>query len=118
KQLNTWVSFQSAEQPLLGQFSVSGNRHDSCALTSSPFGFKSGSEFGLTGLTDLHHALGFWNLAALCWGEVLGPGPFLPLLFCCSFRVICCKSAIYLSLAANSLLLGCDFVGRKLARRW
>ncbi|HFH4447332.1 TPA: hypothetical protein ACTL7U_006433, partial [Pseudomonas aeruginosa] len=24
-QLNTWVSFQSAEQPLLGQFSVSGN---------------------------------------------------------------------------------------------
>ncbi|PQM05077.1 hypothetical protein C5H37_14395, partial [Pseudomonas aeruginosa] len=29
KQLNTWVSFQSAEQPLLGQFSVSGNRHSS-----------------------------------------------------------------------------------------
>ncbi|KAB0499097.1 hypothetical protein EIY72_26425 [Pseudomonas vancouverensis] len=27
KQLNTWVSFQSAGQPLLGQFSVSGNRH-------------------------------------------------------------------------------------------
>jgi len=27
KQLNTWVSFQSAEQPLLGQFSVSGNIH-------------------------------------------------------------------------------------------
>jgi len=26
EQLNTWVSFQSAEQPLLGQFSVSGNR--------------------------------------------------------------------------------------------
>lgn len=25
KQLKTWVSFQSAEQPLLGQFSVSGN---------------------------------------------------------------------------------------------
>uniref|UniRef100_UPI00249B2BEF hypothetical protein n=1 Tax=Pseudomonas sp. PS01302 TaxID=2991438 RepID=UPI00249B2BEF len=25
KQLNTWVSFQSAEEPLLGQFSVSGN---------------------------------------------------------------------------------------------
>ncbi|WP_218278175.1 hypothetical protein, partial [Pseudomonas sp. RW409] len=25
KQLNTWVSFQSAEQLLLGQFSVSGN---------------------------------------------------------------------------------------------
>jgi len=28
KQLNTWVSFQSAEQPLLGQFSVSGNSED------------------------------------------------------------------------------------------
>ncbi|MQQ34656.1 hypothetical protein GE543_09905 [Pseudomonas sp. SZ57] len=25
KQLNTWVSFQSAEQPLMGHFSVSGN---------------------------------------------------------------------------------------------
>jgi len=25
KQLSTWVSFQSAEQSLLGQFSVSGN---------------------------------------------------------------------------------------------
>jgi metal-dependent amidase/aminoacylase/carboxypeptidase family protein len=25
KQLNTWVSFQSAEEPLLGQFSVSGD---------------------------------------------------------------------------------------------
>ncbi|WP_095158335.1 hypothetical protein [Pseudomonas sp. Irchel 3E13] len=25
KQLNIWISFQSAEQPLLGQFSVSGN---------------------------------------------------------------------------------------------
>ncbi|WP_152359496.1 hypothetical protein, partial [Pseudomonas aeruginosa] len=29
KQLNTWVSFQSAEQPLLGQFSVSGNSFSS-----------------------------------------------------------------------------------------
>ncbi|WP_229687590.1 hypothetical protein, partial [Pseudomonas avellanae] len=28
KQLNTWVSFQSAEQPLLGQFSVSDNTLD------------------------------------------------------------------------------------------
>jgi len=28
KQLNTWVSFQSAEQPLLGQFSVSGNTYE------------------------------------------------------------------------------------------
>jgi hypothetical protein len=28
KQLNTWVSFQSAEQPLLGQFSVSGNNNN------------------------------------------------------------------------------------------
>ncbi|WP_103379275.1 hypothetical protein, partial [Pseudomonas amygdali] len=27
KQLNTWVSFRSAEQPLMGQFSVSGNNH-------------------------------------------------------------------------------------------
>ncbi|HGM6553214.1 TPA: hypothetical protein ACKP6V_002580 [Pseudomonas aeruginosa] len=26
--MNTWVSFQSAEQPLLGQFSVSGNSPD------------------------------------------------------------------------------------------
>ncbi|HCW96452.1 MAG TPA: hypothetical protein DHU88_12230 [Pseudomonas sp.] len=26
KQLSTWVSFQSAEQSLLGQFSVSGNK--------------------------------------------------------------------------------------------
>ncbi|WP_218586039.1 hypothetical protein, partial [Pseudomonas sp. 18058] len=32
KQLNTWVSFQSAEQPLLGQFSVSGNRQTECPL--------------------------------------------------------------------------------------
>ncbi|MGI0861308.1 hypothetical protein ACRCP3_20495, partial [Pseudomonas aeruginosa] len=31
KQLNTWVSFQSAEQPLLGQFSVSGNSPSSPA---------------------------------------------------------------------------------------
>jgi len=31
KQLNTWVSFQSAEQPLLGQFSVSGNSQGSIA---------------------------------------------------------------------------------------
>ncbi|MCQ1993680.1 hypothetical protein NNX13_28150, partial [Pseudomonas sp. Eb3] len=28
KQLSTWVSFQSAEQSLLGQFSVSGNTLD------------------------------------------------------------------------------------------
>ncbi|WP_236202827.1 hypothetical protein, partial [Pseudomonas lactis] len=28
KQLNTWVSFQSAEEPLLGQFSVSGNTQE------------------------------------------------------------------------------------------
>jgi DNA helicase-2/ATP-dependent DNA helicase PcrA len=26
--LNTWVSFQSAEQPLRGQFSVSGNTQE------------------------------------------------------------------------------------------
>jgi hypothetical protein len=41
KQLNTWVSFQSAEQPLLGQFSVSGNREMFLALldgANPPFG--------------------------------------------------------------------------------
>jgi hypothetical protein len=32
KQLNTWVSFQSAEQPLLGQFSVSGNNRPFAAF--------------------------------------------------------------------------------------
>ncbi|MBD0677929.1 hypothetical protein CGA21_04490 [Pseudomonas sp. PSB11] len=32
KQLNTWVSFQSAEQPLLGQFAVSGNSLASRAI--------------------------------------------------------------------------------------
>jgi len=35
KQLNTWVSFQSAEQPLLGQFSVSGNRLSCSVITLS-----------------------------------------------------------------------------------
>ncbi|MEF9674441.1 hypothetical protein QNM99_29985 [Pseudomonas sp. PCH446] len=30
--MNTWVSFQSAEQPLLGQFSVSGNTQSAEAL--------------------------------------------------------------------------------------
>jgi len=35
KQLNTWVSFQSAEQPLLGQFSVSGNIRRSSSPTTS-----------------------------------------------------------------------------------
>ncbi|MBF9246937.1 hypothetical protein I4I80_23110 [Pseudomonas syringae pv. tomato] len=33
--MNTWVSFQSAEQPLLGQFSVSGNNVTNAATTSS-----------------------------------------------------------------------------------
>ncbi|WP_163006315.1 sensor histidine kinase, partial [Pseudomonas viridiflava] len=37
KQLNTWVSFQSAEEPLLGQFSVSGNRRITLALTEYGF---------------------------------------------------------------------------------
>jgi hypothetical protein len=37
KQLNTWVSFQSAEQPLLGQFSVSGNTLKSVPSWSSVF---------------------------------------------------------------------------------
>ncbi|PBJ92486.1 hypothetical protein CMV24_26525, partial [Pseudomonas plecoglossicida] len=36
KQLNTWVSFQSAEQPLLGQFSVSGNREGAGAEPAVP----------------------------------------------------------------------------------
>jgi len=35
KQLSTWVSFQSAEQPLLGQFSVSGNTQSSFSDDSS-----------------------------------------------------------------------------------
>ncbi|WP_262196945.1 hypothetical protein, partial [Pseudomonas aeruginosa] len=37
KQLNTWVSFQSAEQPLLGQFSVSGNSDSCCSRWSAWF---------------------------------------------------------------------------------
>lgn len=38
KQLNTWVSFQSAEQPLLGQFSVSGNTLQTATIASAlPF---------------------------------------------------------------------------------
>ncbi|MEI1147349.1 hypothetical protein VUS21_33550, partial [Pseudomonas aeruginosa] len=36
KQLNTWVSFQSAEQPLLGQFSVSGNIYERRMATHDP----------------------------------------------------------------------------------
>jgi hypothetical protein len=34
KQLNTWGSFQSAEQPLLGHFSVSGNTPSACFRSS------------------------------------------------------------------------------------
>ncbi|MFW3040250.1 hypothetical protein ACNQJ9_26190, partial [Pseudomonas aeruginosa] len=34
-QLNTWVSFQSAEQPLLGQFSVSGNTREAIGAGTS-----------------------------------------------------------------------------------
>lgn len=34
KQLNTWVSFQSAEQPLPGHFSVSGNTPSACFRSS------------------------------------------------------------------------------------
>ncbi|MFO8108656.1 hypothetical protein, partial [Pseudomonas aeruginosa] len=37
KQLNTWVSFQSAEQPLLGQFSVSGNMSSIFAYSSDAY---------------------------------------------------------------------------------
>jgi hypothetical protein len=36
KQLNTWVSFQSAEQPLLGQFSVSGNKDTQLFVANHP----------------------------------------------------------------------------------
>jgi len=38
KQLNTWVSFQSAEQPLLGQFSVSGNTQTQPAASERVMG--------------------------------------------------------------------------------
>jgi hypothetical protein len=34
EQLNTWVSFQSAEQPLLGPFSVNGNTFRKAGLTA------------------------------------------------------------------------------------
>ncbi|AUZ62063.1 hypothetical protein PRJ_5505 (plasmid) [Pseudomonas sp. XWY-1] len=34
--MNTWVSFQSAEQPLLGQFSVSGNRFEPAGVFKLP----------------------------------------------------------------------------------
>ncbi|WP_262266611.1 hypothetical protein, partial [Pseudomonas aeruginosa] len=44
KQLNTWVSFQSAEQPLLGQFSVSGNTHGQRGLREDPQRPKEGVE--------------------------------------------------------------------------
>ena len=40
KQLNTWVSFQSAEQPLLGQFSVSGNSLYAYTAINAPRGLK------------------------------------------------------------------------------
>jgi MFS family permease len=41
KQLNTWVSFQSAEQPLLGQFSVSGNTMPFAGHLTARFGCRS-----------------------------------------------------------------------------
>jgi len=41
KQLNTWVSFRSAEQPLLGQFSVSGNSVTYATVDSSGIYFES-----------------------------------------------------------------------------
>jgi len=43
KQLNTWVSFQSAEQPLLGQFSVSGNRKPETSSTGLVWSLPSTS---------------------------------------------------------------------------
>ncbi|MGE6994570.1 hypothetical protein ACQKIK_14365, partial [Pseudomonas sp. NPDC047961] len=46
KQLNTWVSFQSAEQPLLGQFSVSGNSVRCIPLLFMSFFFISSAVSG------------------------------------------------------------------------
>jgi len=43
KQLNTWVSFQSAEQPLMGQFSVSGNTLQACGALLTIFAVYIGS---------------------------------------------------------------------------
>jgi hypothetical protein len=56
KQLNTWVSFQSAEQPLLGQFSVSGNMafafsailYPHCQQLTLRFSLPLGQPYGLT----------------------------------------------------------------------
>ncbi|WP_081084063.1 hypothetical protein, partial [Pseudomonas savastanoi] len=64
KQLNTWVSFQSAEQPLLGQFSVSGNRRSNCRILLIHFAHQKASvardEYQtpslLTGIAPLHWA--------------------------------------------------------------
>src|SRR3546814_7100011 len=47
KQLNTWVSFQSAEQPLLGQFSVSGNSMAIRRLSTSRWAPNWHSEVGV-----------------------------------------------------------------------
>lgn len=49
KQLNTWVSFQSAEQPLLGQFSVSGNTKPHLA---------AGGVYGSVTISESHPVVG------------------------------------------------------------
>lgn len=79
KQLNTWVSFQSAEQPLLGQFSVSGNNQvtvvDDCDPDGGPW-----SQIDFEGeLSALHSQSGQsdeefldWIRSAE-WGDTPGP---------------------------------------------
>ncbi|WP_416199926.1 hypothetical protein [Pseudomonas shahriarae] len=47
--MNTWVSFQSAEQPLLGQFSVSGNIREHQAGSADPFAGGLGLVFSRSG---------------------------------------------------------------------
>jgi len=58
KQLSTWVSFQSAEQSLLGQFSVSGNtptpttwNPGCCWSASDPLRLNAGGQPALTSVT-------------------------------------------------------------------
>ncbi|PYD08066.1 HU family DNA-binding protein [Pseudomonas syringae pv. pisi] len=47
--MNTWVSFQSAEQPLLGQFSVSDNKLGQIVADQ----LESGAEITLPGIGKL-----------------------------------------------------------------
>jgi len=70
KQLNTWVSFQSAEQPLLGQFSVSGNKLAYKANWGAMVSHRSGETVD-SFIADLTVALGTGHLktGAPCRGE-------------------------------------------------